>query len=44
MCVLGVIFFPVTMGAGIVLAIREMFCDVITDMCGDTCRMLCDGL
>jgi hypothetical protein len=43
-CVLGVIFFPFLMIAGIGLAFKEIFCDVIPDMCEDYWGLFSDGM
>jgi hypothetical protein len=44
MCILGVLFFPVTMMAGVVVAFREVFCEVIPDLCNDYWDMFCGGI
>ena len=43
MCLLAVLFFPVTMIFGIILAFKEIFCDVAPNMCSDYCKMFCSG-
>jgi hypothetical protein len=42
-CVLGVIFFPVVMIIGIGYAFKEIFCDVVPDLCEEYCTLFCDG-
>lgn len=34
-CVLGIIFFPIVMLIGIGVAFREIFCDVVPDLCDE---------
>jgi hypothetical protein len=43
-CVLGVIFFPFLMIAGIAYAFKEIFCDVVPDLCSEYWSLFCDGL
>ncbi len=43
-CALGVIFFPFLMIAGIGMAFKEIFCDVIPDLCDDYWSMFRDGM
>ena len=41
---LGVLFFPLLILAGIGLAFKEIYCDVIPDMCTEYWGMFCGGM
>ncbi len=43
LCVLGVLFFPIVMMIGIVVAFREIFCDVIPNLCEEFWQIFTEG-
>jgi hypothetical protein len=43
-CALGVIFFPFLMIGGIGYAFKEIFCDVIPELCEEYWTLFCDGM
>lgn len=42
-CLLGVLFFPVLMIAGIGVAFKEIFCDIVPNLCEEYWGLFCEG-
>lgn len=42
-CILGILFFPILMIAGIGVAYKEIFCDIVPNLCEEYWQMFCEG-
>ena len=43
LCILAIIFFPITMMIGFAKACGELFCDIVPEMLKDTWQVIADG-